>query len=141
MLPAYKIPRQPSTPRIAIWRKFERLGVARLGDGLAGLPADARTREQLEWIAEEILEAHGSAMVWLAEPASVAQERPIARAMRAAWILEYRAVMTKRVPQPRPHPANEPAPPDGSAPNCAGSTAGTSSRPPSARPPGRPYTL
>src|SRR6266508_2903808 len=45
------MPREPSTPRIAIWRKRKRLGVAQLGDGLITLPADARTRGQLDWIA------------------------------------------------------------------------------------------
>src|SRR6266508_448914 len=47
----YRMPREPSTPRIAIWRKLKRLGVAQLGDGLITLPADARTRGQLDWIA------------------------------------------------------------------------------------------
>jgi hypothetical protein len=93
VLLAYKIPREPSTPRIAVWRKLDRLGVARLGDGLVGLPADARTREQLDWIAQEVLEAGGSATVWLAVPASTAQEHAIAQQMRAARATEYREVI------------------------------------------------
>jgi hypothetical protein len=92
VLLAYRLPREPSNPRVAVWRKLERLGVARLGDGLVALPADARTREQLEWLAEEVLEAGGVATVWLATPASAAQERTIAEAMRAARAAEYRTV-------------------------------------------------
>ena len=92
VLLAYRLPREPSNPRVALWRKLERLGVARLGDGLVALPADARTREQLEWLAEEVLEADGVATVWLATPGSTAQERTIAAAMRAARAAEYRAV-------------------------------------------------
>ena len=92
VLLAYRLPREPSNPRVAVWRKLERLGVARLGDGLVALPADARTREQLDWLAEEILEAGGVATVWLATPASAAQERTIAEAMRAARAAEYHAV-------------------------------------------------
>lgn len=95
VLLAYRLPRQPSTPRIAVWRKLERLGVARLGDGLVGLPADARTQEQIDWIAQEITEAAGSATVWLASPASVGQERAIAAAMRAARVAEYEAVLAQ----------------------------------------------
>jgi hypothetical protein len=57
VLLAYRLPREPSTPRIAVWRKLERLGVARLGDGLVGLPADTRNREQVDWLAQEIVEA------------------------------------------------------------------------------------
>jgi uncharacterized protein YdbL (DUF1318 family) len=92
VLLSYRLPREPSTPRIGVWRKLERLGVARLGDGLVALPADARTREQLDWLAEEIGEAGGTATVWLATPASTGQERAIAQAMQAARAAEYQAV-------------------------------------------------
>lgn len=92
VLLSYRLPREPSTPRIAIWRKLKRLGVAQLGDGLVALPADARTREQLEWIAEEALEAGGTAGVWLAQPATAAQERDLAQGMAAARAAEYAKV-------------------------------------------------
>ncbi len=92
VLLAYRLPREPSNPRVGVWRKLERLGVARLGDGLVALPADARTREQIDWLAEEIAEAGGVATVWLATPGSAAQERAIAEPMRAARAAEYRAV-------------------------------------------------
>jgi uncharacterized protein YdbL (DUF1318 family) len=92
VLLCYRVPREPSAPRIAIWRKLKRLGVAQLGDGLIGLPADARTREQVEWIAEEVVEAGGSAGVWLARPATAGQERELAAAMAAARAAEYQAV-------------------------------------------------
>src|SRR3954470_19524705 len=95
VLLAYRMPREPSRPRIAVWRALERLGVARLGDGLVALPADARTREQLEWLAEQVIEGGGAAMVWIAEPGSAAQERDIAVAMRAARAAEYQAVITE----------------------------------------------
>src|SRR5712671_1575833 len=70
VLLSYRMPREPSTPRITIWRKLKRLGVAQLGDGLIALPADARTREHLDWIAEEIVESGGTAAVWHAQPAT-----------------------------------------------------------------------
>jgi len=92
VLLCYRVPREPSAPRIAIWRKLKRLGVAQLGDGLVGLPADARTREQLEWAAEDVTEAGGSAGVWLARPATLAQERELAEGMAAARSAEYAAV-------------------------------------------------
>jgi hypothetical protein len=92
VLLSYRIPREPSTPRITVWRKLRRLGVAQLGDGLAALPADARTREQIDWIAEEITEAGGAATVWLARPATTAQERELATRMAAARAAEYRKV-------------------------------------------------
>ena len=93
VLLSYWLPREPSTPRVSVWRKLERLGVARLGDGLVGLPADARTREQIEWVSEEIVEAGGGATVWLAAPGSAAQERAVAAAMQAARVGEYERVI------------------------------------------------
>ena len=92
MLLSYRVPREPSAPRIAVWRKLKRLGVAQLGDGLVALPADARTREQLEWIAQEVREAGGQAGVWLAEPTDPTQERELAGEMAAARAGEYAAV-------------------------------------------------
>ncbi|MGW0804733.1 Chromate resistance protein ChrB [Nonomuraea sp. NPDC002799] len=104
VLLAYRIPRQPSTLRITIWRKLDRLGVARLGDGLVALPGDARTREQLEWIAEEIGEMEGSATVWLAVAGNVAQEKAIAAEMREARAAEYRAVAEQAAVAARARP-------------------------------------
>ena len=91
----YRLPREPSRPRIAVWRKLERLGVARLGDGVVALPADARTREQFDWIADEIAAAGGTGTVWLSAPASVTQERDLAAGMRAARAAEYQAVIAE----------------------------------------------
>jgi hypothetical protein len=71
---------------------LRRLGVAQLSDGLVALPADARTREQLEWVAQRVREADGTAGVWLARPGSEEQEREVARTMRAARAKEYEEV-------------------------------------------------
>ena len=89
----YSLPRTPSAPRLALWRKLKRLGVAQLADGLVALPADARTREQLEWAADDAVAAGGTAGVWLARPTTRAQEREIAEAMNAARAREYRALI------------------------------------------------
>ena len=89
VLLSYRIPREPSTPRIAVWRKLKRLGVAQIGDGLAALPADARTLEQFEWLAEEIDEAGGASTLWRAELTSHAQERSVVGDMAAARAQEY----------------------------------------------------
>jgi len=92
ILLSYRVPREPSTPRIAIWRALRKLGVAQLGDGVVALPADARTREHLEWVAEQVVEAGGTAAVWIARPASVQQERAVITALATARAEEYRVV-------------------------------------------------
>jgi hypothetical protein len=92
VLLAYRIPREPSTPRITVWRKLRRLGVAQIVDGLVALPHDARTKEQLEWIGDEILETGGEATIWTARLGSVRQERELAERMADAVANEYRSV-------------------------------------------------
>src|SRR6266536_1997389 len=93
VLLAYRLPREPSTPRSALWRKLRRLGAAQLLDGLAALPLDARNREQLEWLADEIVEAGGEATIWVGELGSAAQERELAARMAEAIAVEYRALI------------------------------------------------
>lgn len=88
----YRVPREPSTPRIAVWRKLKQLGAAQIGDGVVALPADARTREQLEWIAEDVEQAGGLAMLWTARPDSAEDERRLATQLAAARADEYRQV-------------------------------------------------
>ena len=92
VLLSYRLPREPSTPRIALWRRLKRAGVVQVGDGLVGLPADARTREQLEWLAEQVLESGGTAGLWVARPGTLAQERALAVSMAAARTAEYVAL-------------------------------------------------
>lgn len=93
VLLAYRLPREPSTPRSALWRKLRRLGVAQVLDGLAALPLDARNREQLEWLAEEVAEAGGEATIWVGELSSAVQERELVVRMAEAVAADYRALI------------------------------------------------
>jgi hypothetical protein len=93
VLLAYRVPRQPSTPRSALWRRLRRLGAAQLLDGLAALPLDARNRERLEWLADEVVEAGGEATIWVGELGSAAQERELATRMAEAVAGEYRLLV------------------------------------------------
>ncbi len=93
VLLSYRLPREPSTPRIALWRRLRRLGAAQLGDGLVALPLDPRTREHLDWAAAHVREAGGDASVWIARPATAAEEQALAVRMAAAVAGDYRAVI------------------------------------------------
>jgi hypothetical protein len=93
VLLAYRLPREPSGPRVTVWRKLRRLGVVQVLDGLVGLPADARTREHLEWLADEVGEAGGEAWVWFGRLGSAGQERALAARMAEAVAADYAAVI------------------------------------------------
>ena len=95
VLLAYRLPREPSTPRIALWRKLRRLGAVQLLDGLVALPLDSRTREQLEWIADEVAEDGGEATIWVGELAAAAPELELADRMREGAANEYRGVIVE----------------------------------------------
>ena len=90
---AYRLPREPSTPRIALWRRLKRLGVVQVVDGLVALPADRRTREQLEWAAEEVNQAGGFASLWTAKPAAAADERALRERMTKSVSDDYELVI------------------------------------------------
>ncbi|MHB1234642.1 MAG: Chromate resistance protein ChrB [Microbacteriaceae bacterium] len=95
VLLSYRLPRVPSTPRAAVWRKLNRLGVVQLGDGLVALPADARTREALEWVAEDIVENHGEAIVWLGHPIDKASGATLEQRMTESTAAEYETVIAE----------------------------------------------
>lgn len=101
VLLCYRVPREPSTPRIAVWRRLKALGVAQVGDGVAALPADARSREQLGWVAEQVEQAGGSSLLWTAVPTTTEQERVLAEQMRDARAAEYAAVRDAAGSAPR----------------------------------------
>jgi uncharacterized protein YdbL (DUF1318 family) len=92
VLLAYRLPREPSTPRITVWRKLRRLGVAQLLDGLVALPLDRRNREQFDWLADEIDQAGGMATIWTGELASAADERALVAEMTERAAAEYREI-------------------------------------------------
>ena len=64
VLLVYKIPREPTASRAAVWRKLKRLGALLLHDAVWMLPATPWTREQFQWLAVEIGELEGEAYLW-----------------------------------------------------------------------------
>jgi hypothetical protein len=60
----YKVPSEPSARRVYVWRKLKRMGALLLHDAVWVLPASPYTIEQFQWLAAEIREMEGSAMVW-----------------------------------------------------------------------------
>ena len=64
LLMAHRLPREPTVHRVGVWRKLKRLGAVLVHDSVWVLPANARTREHFRWLAVEIEEAGGEALIW-----------------------------------------------------------------------------
>jgi metal-dependent amidase/aminoacylase/carboxypeptidase family protein len=95
VLLVYRIPREPSRHRVAVWRKLRDLGALYLQDGVAALPEDAVTREQLEWLQLRVREAGGEATLWEGRPGTVAEEAELVGAFRSSREEAYRAIVAE----------------------------------------------
>jgi hypothetical protein len=90
---AYRLPREPSGPRVTVWRKLRRLGAVQLVDGLVALPASSQNRERFDWLADEVLDAGGEAWTFDAEPGSKEQQRALVARLTDAAAEDYRALL------------------------------------------------
>jgi hypothetical protein len=95
VLLVYRIPREPSRHRVAVWRKLRDLGALYLQDGVAALPEDAVTREQMEWLQLRVREAGGEAILWEARPGTVAEEAELVRTFRSSREEAYRTIVAE----------------------------------------------
>lgn len=93
VLLTYRLPREPSAPRLSLWRAIRRLGALQLGDGLVALPDSPRNLEHLQWLAADIAEHDGTASVWHARADSSRDNDAHVTQMRASADDEYRAVL------------------------------------------------
>jgi hypothetical protein len=65
---AYSLPSQASSsPRVTIWRRLRRLGAISPAGGIYVLPARDECIEGFQWLAQEIRETHGEALVMRVE--------------------------------------------------------------------------
>lgn len=94
LLLLYKIPAHPSARRVYIWRKLQRLGAILLHDAVWVLPANSRTREQFQWLASEITEMHGEALLWQGQLLHGAQEDALIRRFTTRVDKEYQQVVS-----------------------------------------------
>lgn len=99
LLLIYRIPREPSRHRVAVWRKLKALGALYLQDGVAVLPEDVVTREQLEWLQLRVREAGGDATLWEASPNTLAEDKKLAESFRYSREEAYEYVIagTERI--------------------------------------------
>ena len=103
----WRLPSTSSTPRVTTWRTLRRLGAVLLTPGAVVVPYTEDLLEQLEWLAERIVESSGEAWVLPVTDLAEADEARIRERMHAARSEEYedlkrRALLAARV-RTRPH--------------------------------------
>jgi Protein ChrB, N-terminal len=92
LLLSSRVPREPSRLRLATWRRLRRLGAVLLHEAVWILPAQDSTREALEWLAEEIVEQGGTALLWEAESLAASQDKEVVDRFRAEADERYLAL-------------------------------------------------
>jgi hypothetical protein len=93
LLLIYSIPREPTAGRVAVWRKLKQLGAIALQDAAWVLPHTPRTLEQLQWLAAEIAEREGEAVLWQAEQLSAADSDTLRKQFVDAVEAEYYRIL------------------------------------------------
>ena len=73
----YKIPREPSSKRVCVWRKIKKIGALKLQDAVFALPYSERNLEKFQKIAQRITEIEGEVTIWKSCPVSEYQEEAL----------------------------------------------------------------
>jgi hypothetical protein len=89
LLCSYRLPREPTRLRLAVWRRLKRIGAITLHDGLWILPHTPQAQEDLEWLGEEIEERKGSVQLFEAESLPGGQDGQIVAQFRSQSELGY----------------------------------------------------
>lgn len=94
LLLVYKIAPEPSANRVYVWRKLKQLGARLLHDAVWVLPATPRTTELLQWLAAEIVELGGEALVWEARLRLARQDEALVQQFSSQVEAEYRKLLS-----------------------------------------------
>jgi len=93
VLLVYTLPHEPTAHRVSVWRKLKRLGALLIHDAVWVLPATVITREQFEWIAADIRERQGEALVWEAQLTLAGQDGALIEQFLTLAETSYRTVL------------------------------------------------
>jgi ChrB-like protein len=89
----FTLPREPSAPRVAVWRKLKKLGAVLLHDAVWVLPAQPALLEHFRWLAVEIRESSGEALVWVAQQGLPGQDDALVDQFQTQVEMEYQAIL------------------------------------------------
>lgn len=79
---AHRLPAHPSNGRVKIWRRLQQVGAVALKNAVHVLPDSAQSREDFEWLREEVVALGGDASIFNVSSMSQADERYIVGALK-----------------------------------------------------------
>jgi hypothetical protein len=93
LLLIYRVPREPTSSRVYVWRKLKQLGALLLHDSVWILPANDRNQEHFQWLAAEISELRGEATLTRADVLSTEQRNDLTKRFQEQADQVYREVL------------------------------------------------
>jgi hypothetical protein len=93
---SYSLPsKAQSSPRVALWRRLRRLGAITLTGGIHVLPAREEDLEAFQWLAEEVQQAKGEAVVMRVEQFEGLADAELIERFRRARAEDYTTLDTQ----------------------------------------------
>jgi CRISPR/Cas system-associated endoribonuclease Cas2 len=88
----HQLPPKPTNLRVRIWRKLQKLGAVAIKNSVYVLPASEQSREDFQWLKQEIESAGGEVSVFTACSVEGATDKEIIATFRKARDDEYATI-------------------------------------------------
>ena len=95
LLLIHQLPAKPAYARVKVWRRLQALGAVTVKGSVYALPANGETREDFAWLAKEIVESGGEAIVCEAALVDGLSDRELQALFDAARDEDYRHIATE----------------------------------------------
>ena len=92
LLLIHQLPAKPAYARVKVWRRLQSLGAVTVKGAVYALPANAETREDFAWLAKEIVESGGEAIVCEAALVEGLSDRELQALFDAARDADYQHI-------------------------------------------------
>src|SRR5277367_1409836 len=92
LLLIHQLPAKPAYARVKVWRRLQALGAVTVKGAVYALPANGETREDFAWLAKEIVESGGEAIVCEAALVDGLSDRELQALFDAARDEDYRRI-------------------------------------------------
>ena len=95
LLLIHQLPAKPAYARVKTWRRLQTLGAVTVKNAVYALPANAETREDFAWLAKEIVESGGEAVICEAVLVDGLSDRELQALFEAARDEDYARIASE----------------------------------------------